>query len=388
MKIFLSYAKEDGAIVKEFHDHLKALGFEPWLDQEQLLPGQRWEKEIDRALNSAHVVILFLSPRSVQKRSFVTREANQAVQNLRYKKPDDIYIIPVLIEACDVPEEISERAQYIEISAPGAKNKIVSAIKIAAAQQGVTSSQGASYGPYQVVSRSFEETKIARPGHEISLEYPEFISAEHANVALALSSFFRGRATKILFENRSKPWEQSPDIFPEPAADDEFNHANGRWDKFSIQYASENFVSIYFNCSWYGAGAMHGHEFHEGFNFRVIDGDIYPLKLHDLFTDVNKAAQIISEETRRILADEYWKRCGGDINSDDFWKGSFLESTEPNLSNFEQFTVGKQKITFYFPPYSIASYAMGSFVIDVSFYNLKDVMEHGDQAPIPPELLN
>ncbi|MGT2495332.1 toll/interleukin-1 receptor domain-containing protein [Cupriavidus basilensis] len=103
----MSYAKEDSATVKDFHDYLKTLGLDPWLDSERILPGQRWEREIDRALNEANVVILFMSPRSVDKRSFVTREANNAVQNLRYKKQDDIYIVPVLLEECEVPDDIA-----------------------------------------------------------------------------------------------------------------------------------------------------------------------------------------------------------------------------------------------------------------------------------------
>jgi hypothetical protein len=52
LKVFLSYAKEDGAIVKEFYDHLKTMGLDPWMDQERLLPGQSWEREIDRAFFS------------------------------------------------------------------------------------------------------------------------------------------------------------------------------------------------------------------------------------------------------------------------------------------------------------------------------------------------
>lgn len=382
MKVFLSYAKEDSAIVKEFHDHLKAMGLDPWMDQERLLPGQSWEREIDRALKEANVVILFMSPRSVKKRSFVTREANTAVGNLRYKKADDIYIIPVLLEPCEVPEEISERAQYIEISEPGAKNKIVASIMRAAEQQGIGILTGVEHGPYQVYSRSYKENKPGRPGHDISLDYPEFVSVQFPNVARALTQFFQGKVANVLLDNRSKPWDQDPDLYPEP--EDEFNlfHANGRWENFGIASATEHIVSVYFNGSFYGAGAAHSNEYHEGFNFSVIDDQPYPFRLWDLFSDNRKAAEIISQECRKSLAREYWNRSGMDINSDEFWKDSFATNTDATLSNFEIFTVADGKLTFYFAPYRVAAYSYGSFIVDVPLYDLRNVLNKGEKSPL------
>lgn len=388
MKIFLSYAKEDGAVVKEFHDHLKALGFDPWMDQEQLLPGHAWEREIDKALKLANVVIVFMSPKSVKKRSFVTREANQAVSNLRYKKPDDIYIIPVLIEACEVPEDISDRAQYIDINSPGARNKIVEAIKRAAEQQGILINQGVDYGVYKITSCTLEETKQGRPGHEISVEYPDFSSAERSEVAKFITETFRSRAIEVLLESRSKPWDQ--DLSSQPSSEEEFEsfRMNGRWDKYSVVSATDNFVSVYYNCAWYGAGAAHSNEFHEGINFSIVDNLVYPFELVDLFTDPLKAAQILSAECRKQLTKEYWIRTGMKLGSDEYFQKSFIECTDAKLENFDVFTITNEKITFYFAPYSIAAYAMGSFVVDVSFYELRDVLQTGDLSPIKLEFLH
>lgn len=382
MKVFLSYAKEDGAIVKEFHDHLKAIGLDPWMDQERILPGQPWEREIERALKDANVVLLFMSPRSVNKRSFVTREANTAIANLRNKKSDDIYIIPILIEQCEVPEEISERAQYIDFAEPGAKNKIVASIMRAAEQQNIAIHNGVEHGPYQVYSRSYEEKRPGRPGHDISLVYPEFVSTQFPEVAQALTKFFQGRATQISLDHRTKPWEQDLDLYPEP--EDEFNqyHSNGRWESFGVTSATENVVSVYFNCSWYGAGAAHSNEFHESFNFAVIDGKPYPFNLSELFTNEEKALEIISKECRKSLAREYWNRSKTDINTDEYLKDTFLANTEANLSNFSTFTVADGNLTFYFGPYTIAAYVYGSFTADVPMYDLREVLATGLNSPL------
>jgi hypothetical protein len=323
-----------------------------------------------------------MSPRSVKKRSFVTREANTALANLRYKKADDIYIIPVLLEQCEVPEEISERAQYIEISEPGAKNKIVAAIMRAAEQQEIAILNGVEHGPYQVYSRSHEEKKSGQPGYDISLDYPEFVSTQFPEAAQALTNFFQGRAAKVLLDSRSKPWEQNRDIHPEPEG--EFNpfHSNGRWENFGVASANEHLVSVYFNCSWYGAGAAHSSEYHEGFNFSIIDRQLYPFNLAELFANAEKAAEVISHECRKSLAREYWNRSGMEIDSDEYWKEIFLANTAENLSNFDTFTVADGKLTFYFAPYCVAAYSFGSFTVDVPLYDLREALAKDDKSPL------
>jgi len=56
-RIFLCHASEDKARVREVYQHLKALGFAPWLDEVDILPGQDWEYEIKfRGASAIHRV--------------------------------------------------------------------------------------------------------------------------------------------------------------------------------------------------------------------------------------------------------------------------------------------------------------------------------------------
>lgn len=98
LKVFVSYAKEDRDRALQYYELLAQEGAEPWMDVKKLLPGQNWEAEIERAFSEANVVVLLLSKRSVDKRGFVQREANDAIERLRYKQPTDIYVIPLLLE--------------------------------------------------------------------------------------------------------------------------------------------------------------------------------------------------------------------------------------------------------------------------------------------------
>jgi formylglycine-generating enzyme required for sulfatase activity len=47
-RIFLCHASEDKPQVREVYQRLKALGFSPWLDEEEILPGQDWDYEIEQ----------------------------------------------------------------------------------------------------------------------------------------------------------------------------------------------------------------------------------------------------------------------------------------------------------------------------------------------------
>jgi hypothetical protein len=54
-------------------------GFEPWLDEEDLLPGQIWADEIPRALKASEFILVFFSRNSVAKRGYVQREMKMAL---------------------------------------------------------------------------------------------------------------------------------------------------------------------------------------------------------------------------------------------------------------------------------------------------------------------
>ena len=61
-RIFLCHASEDKAQVREVYHRLRSIeGFEPWLDEEDLLPGQAWAREIPRALQKSDFILIFLS---------------------------------------------------------------------------------------------------------------------------------------------------------------------------------------------------------------------------------------------------------------------------------------------------------------------------------------
>ena len=68
LRVFLCHASQDKPIVRELYQRLRAEDWiDPWLDKEKLLPGQDWELEIEKSVETADVVIVCLSKKSVVK---------------------------------------------------------------------------------------------------------------------------------------------------------------------------------------------------------------------------------------------------------------------------------------------------------------------------------
>ena len=369
LKVFVSYAKEDRDLALKYYDLFLQEGAAPWMDVKHLLPGQNWEAEIDKAFSDANVVVLLLSKQSVNKRGFVQREANDAIERLRYKQPTDIYVIPLLLEPCDVPSHIAGRLQYVDLSTAGAWGQVQASLKIAAEQQSIELAKGLDAGPFRVFTDKLEEQWHGAPGHDIKIEYPRFESASLPGIARELTFFFSGRAARTLVESRQKPWDQSPDLFPKI---DGFTAMNGRWDSFGIVHSSPQLLSLAYKVGWYGAGAAHPNSHFETYNFATKDR-LHLLDLEDFFKEGSAAIERISELCVGALGREYWSRVGEKPDAEQLkW---FQDGAGPDAKNFKAFTVSADHFTFLFAPYQVSSYAMGRWSVDVSFYDLLDVLQ-------------
>src|SRR5262245_11102520 len=104
IQIFLCHASEDKAAVEAVYDRLKALGYKPWLDKKDLLPGQRWASEIPKAIKASDYILIFLSKTSVAKRGYVQNEFKVALNVLREVPDGTIYAIPVRLDDCPIPD--------------------------------------------------------------------------------------------------------------------------------------------------------------------------------------------------------------------------------------------------------------------------------------------
>lgn len=104
LHVFLCHAKEDKFAVHELSQRLKTEGWvDPWLDEERLLPGQDWDLEIQKQLDAADAVIVFLSDTAMKKEGYVHKEL-RLIYDISMSKPEGtIFVIPFRLEDCQPP---------------------------------------------------------------------------------------------------------------------------------------------------------------------------------------------------------------------------------------------------------------------------------------------
>jgi formylglycine-generating enzyme required for sulfatase activity len=108
-RLFLCHASEDKERVKQLYHLLKEAGYRPWLDKFDLLPGQRWRPAIRTIITDRNNLILVcLSSHAITKQGVIQQEIKWALDILKELPEEAIYLIPVRLEVCQAPEEISE----------------------------------------------------------------------------------------------------------------------------------------------------------------------------------------------------------------------------------------------------------------------------------------
>jgi TIR domain len=128
-RIFLSYAKEDRNKVSSIYRRLLNERLNPWLDLRDLLPGQDWDNAIVSAIRNARFVLVFLSNQSVNKRGYVQKEIREAL-DIADKMPEgEVFIIPVRLEECSVPDRLT-KWQWIDMFRPNGFGKIIKCLKL------------------------------------------------------------------------------------------------------------------------------------------------------------------------------------------------------------------------------------------------------------------
>jgi TIR domain-containing protein len=134
LRVFLCHASQDKPAVRELYQKLLTEGWiDPWLDEEKLLPGQDWNLEIEKAVESSEVVIVCVSSTSVAKEGYVQRELRQVLDIALEKLDEAIFVLPVKLDDCDLPRKLRDKQALNYFPAPNraaAYEKLKASLKI------------------------------------------------------------------------------------------------------------------------------------------------------------------------------------------------------------------------------------------------------------------
>lgn len=128
LHVFLCHSSNDKQSVRKLYQQLRTEGFDPWLDEEKLLPGQNWDLEIRRALRNSQVVIVCLSSGSITKSGYVQKELRQALDVANEQPDDTIFIIPARLDDCTVPDRLREW-QWVNLYESNGLEKLLLALR-------------------------------------------------------------------------------------------------------------------------------------------------------------------------------------------------------------------------------------------------------------------
>ena len=108
LRVFLCHSSSDKPEVRDLYRRLRADGFEAWLDEQELLPGQNWREEIPTAVHTCDAVIVCLSTASITKEGYLQKEIKYALDVADEKPEGTIFIIPLKLQECDVPQRLNQ----------------------------------------------------------------------------------------------------------------------------------------------------------------------------------------------------------------------------------------------------------------------------------------
>jgi hypothetical protein len=126
--IFLIHAHIDKETVRKLYLRLASDGLNVWFDAERLQPGQDWQNEIRDALLKCDVVIVCLSRGFDKQHGYRHEELKLALEKANFLPDDEVFIIPVRLEKCDMPESL-RHLHRVDLFKAGGYKKLVGALR-------------------------------------------------------------------------------------------------------------------------------------------------------------------------------------------------------------------------------------------------------------------
>jgi hypothetical protein len=105
-RVFIIYSHEDYQVAAHLVEMLRENGFDPWFDQNEIVPGQRVEEAVTKGLSQSAIAILLVSKNIENASNAVSFQLAIALSSLRGKNELYSPVIPVLLDDQPPPEEL------------------------------------------------------------------------------------------------------------------------------------------------------------------------------------------------------------------------------------------------------------------------------------------
>jgi hypothetical protein len=193
IRVFLVHAVQDKPTVRELYARLKSEPWvDPWFDEENLLPGQNWDLEIQKTLRNIDAIIICLSRVSIAKEGYIQKEIKRALDIYDEKPEDAIYIIPLRLDDCEIPFKL-KKFHWVDYFNKNYDQKFLGALQARAESLGLLTPKAEPVAPAKPI-----EPIGYTPGGR-----PFYTFAEMDFVKVAAGPFLWGLTTEAITRNRS-----------------------------------------------------------------------------------------------------------------------------------------------------------------------------------------
>jgi hypothetical protein len=126
--IFLIHAHRDKEIVHKLYQRLIKDGIDVWLDAEKLQPGQDWQHEIRKALLKCDTALVCLTRNFDKHHGYRHEELKLALEKANFLPIDEVFIMPVRLEECGMPEALIH-LHRVDLFKAGGYKKLITALR-------------------------------------------------------------------------------------------------------------------------------------------------------------------------------------------------------------------------------------------------------------------
>lgn len=134
-QVFLCYTRADSKNVQALYYWLREKGFRSWMDTEDLLAGEKWLTIISREIRRSQFFLACVSKSWENRGEVMIRELRIALDARELLLDDDIYLIPVRLEECDMPE-ILRGYQWVDLFDKRGWAKLLGSLKVGLERMG------------------------------------------------------------------------------------------------------------------------------------------------------------------------------------------------------------------------------------------------------------
>jgi hypothetical protein len=362
-RIFLSYAREDREIVESLYDFLLGEGYKPWMDIKDILPGENWERCLFKAIRQSDFFIACLSTNSVNKRGFVQKELKQALDIAENFLDDDIFIIPVRLNNCIVPEKLSNR-QWMDLNKTDGKIQLIKSI-----QAGILRRQNNAVSIQDSTGLHLSESTIIEDyegpfGYEIDLIIPELLGLNDSKSQNELNYLLKAFAIGNVLEAREFRWMER--VFPSSTRPGLIapEYPDYLGIRYRVSLMTDKFVSLALTITTFYDAA---HPSYEICVFNYALSPLIPLTLKNIFKNDSSYLEVIASFCNASLIEQREKE---GIGIDDY----DYEVLHPKSGNFSKFNITDNGLIIFFNPLEVGAYAWGIREVFVPFEKISDLM--------------